>query len=128
MTNNIKYLHYKELEEDQKYDVILAFQCTEHMPRTELVKFFDKMQKHLNKNGRLLIEFMTTTRVTKCHPFFDKFIFPDGAQFPLSTAIDVAEGFKTLRLKEAKSMDNDYYTTIKQWRINLEKNKNECIK
>jgi len=43
------------------------------MPRSELIKFFDKMQKSLNKGGRLLVEFMTTTKVTKCHPFFDKF-------------------------------------------------------
>ena len=71
---------------------------------------------------------MTTVKETKCHPFFDKFIFPDGAQFPLDTAISVSEKNKLLRLKHIESLDHDYYLTIKTWNEKLARNKFECIK
>jgi cyclopropane fatty-acyl-phospholipid synthase-like methyltransferase len=97
------------------------------MPRNELYKFCNKMETLLNPNGILLIEFMTTTKETKCHPFFDKFIFPDGAQFTLDTAINTFEKNRNLRLKSINCLDNNYYKTIHEWNIRLLKNKEKCI-
>ena len=97
------------------------------MPRIELEKFCDKMTALLNPNGILLVEFMTTTKETKCHPFIDKFIFPDGAQFTLSTAIQTFERNKQLRLQQISCLDNDYYKTIKCWNNKFKQTKESCL-
>lgn len=123
LAHAIKYMHYKELGALQ-YDRICAFQSTEHMPYTELCLFFEKIYALLKPGGSLLIEFMTTVKVAKCHPFFDRFIFPDGAQFPLVTPIEIAEK-QRLVLKHITSLDEDYYLTIKNWVLNAEKNKTQ---
>ena len=90
LSDRIKYLHYKEVVTSD-YDRIFAFQSTEHMPYNELTLVFKTMHSLLKPGGKLLIEFMTTVKVAKCHPFFDKFIFPNGAQVPLATPIELAE-------------------------------------
>jgi stearoyl-CoA desaturase (delta-9 desaturase) len=126
LLDKILYMHYKELPDSEKYDKIVAFQCTEHMPYDELNKFFGKIKKILKPGCRILIEFMTTVKVAKCHPFFDKYIFPDGAQFPLSDAIAIAEKNR-LKLISIESLDNDYYLTIKNWVERLESNAEKGI-
>ena len=97
------------------------------MPREELYNFCNKMETLLNPNGILLVEFMTTTKETKCHPFFDKFIFPDGVQFTLDTAINTFERNKFFRLQNVYNLDMDYFKTINKWNDNLYKNKDKCI-
>jgi len=121
MSDKIKFLHYKELT-THDYDRVFALQSTEHMPYDELSLFFKKMYSILKPGGKLLIEFMTTVKVAKCHPFFDKFIFPDGAQFPLATPIEIAEKSR-FKLKSVRTLDTDYCKTIKLWVANMEKHK-----
>jgi cyclopropane-fatty-acyl-phospholipid synthase len=123
----VDYLHYKELAEGETYDVIVGFQCTEHMPYDELKLFFSNMVGRLNSGGKLLLEFMTTTKVAKCHPFFDKYIFPDGAQFPLDTVVSVSETQQDIRLSSMYCLDKDYYYTIRQWVRQLESQEAECV-
>ena len=74
------------------------------MPYNELPLLFKKMQSLLKPGGRLLIEFMTTVKVAKCHPFFGKFIFPDGAQFPLATPSELAERHR-FKLHSVRTLD-----------------------
>jgi cyclopropane-fatty-acyl-phospholipid synthase len=124
---SIQYLHYKELDDAEKFDVIFAFQCTEHMPRDELSRFCQKMESLLTPDGILLVEFMTTVKEVKCHPFMDKFIFPDGAQFPLATAIAVFEQNRRLRLQSIHCLDGDYTRTITEWNKRLNHNQERCV-
>ena len=121
MSDKIIFLHYKELT-THDYDRVFAFQSTEHMPYDELSLFFKKMYSILKPGGKLLIEFMTTVKAAKCHPFSDKFIFPDGAQFPLATPIEIAEKCR-FKLKSVRTLDTDYFKTIKLWVANMEKHK-----
>ena len=123
----VDYEHYKELADGETYDVIVGFQCTEHMPYDELKLFFSDMVGRLNPGGKLLLEFMTTTKVAKCHPFFDKYIFPDGAQFPLDTVVAVSETEQDIRFSSMYCLDKDYYYTIRQWVRQLEANEEACV-
>ena len=122
---NVNYMHYKE--ENGTYDAITAFQYTEHMPYEELVKFFFWADNHLKPGGILLVEFMTTTKIAKCHMFVDKFIFPDGAQFPLCDAIRACEIRKEMLLQSVKDNSYNYYLTIKEWVKRLELKETECV-
>ena len=124
-TENVIYRHFKE--ETRQFDGITAFQCTEHMPYDQLLVFFEWIDQHLSPGGVVLIEFMTTTKTAKCHPFFDQYIFPDGAQFPLADAIRAAERNKNLMLQRVMDNTTDYYRTIRCWIANLEMQKNICL-
>lgn len=125
----IRYEHYGELfDRGDTYDRIVVFQATEHMLEADLDVFFRRISKILKPNGRLLIEFMTTTssKGTTCHEFFDRYIFPDGAQFPLYIPIKMAEKNK-LELVEVYNHRWDYYKTIKDWNARLDANREKCV-
>ena len=124
---HIQYLHYKELDDAEKFDVIFALQCTEHMRMDELHQFCQKMVSLLTPNGILLVEFMTTKTECNCNPFVDKFIFPDGARFPLSTAIAVFEQNRSLRLQSIDCLDDDCTRTIAEWNTRLKDNQVRCV-
>jgi len=123
---DVFYRHYKE--ETGVYGAITAFQCTEHMPYDQLVLFFEWVDKHLEPGGTALVEFMTTTKSAKCHPFFDKYVFPDGAQFPLDEAIRAAERRKDLLLTSVDDYSLDYYRTIEQWVQRMEARRDDCVR
>jgi hypothetical protein len=86
-----------------------------------------KMDSLLTPNGMLLVEFMTTKTECNCNPFVDKFIFPDGARFPLSTAIAVFEQNRSLRLQSIDCLDDDCTRTIAEWNTRLKYNQVRCV-
>jgi hypothetical protein len=46
---------------------------------------------------------MTTTQSVKCHPLFDKYVIPNGAQFPLRDVVQAAELRRQLTLATTTS-------------------------
>ena len=125
--DHIQYMHYTELDDAETFDVIFTFQCTDHIRSDELHRFGQKMESLLTPNGILLVEFMKTVTEFNCNPFVNKFIFPDGARFPLSTAIAVFEQSRRLRLQSIDCLDEDDTRTITEWNKRLTDNQVRCV-
>lgn len=122
---SVEYRHVRELEGDARFDKITAFQCTEHMDEHRLTEFFERMWRLLPPGGLLLVEFMTARVRLRAHPFFDRYVFPDGQQFPLTVPLSQAEGVG-FELVDVEHLREDYLRTIRAWNRRLAQRRDRC--
>ena len=121
-----KLIDYRLL--DQKFDRIVSVGMFEHVGRKFYNKFFNQIQKILNDNGVSLIHTIGSVNPPRDpHPWITKYIFPGGYTPSLSEVITPVEK-AGLIVSDIEVLKLHYSYTLKHWKENCIKNKEQIIK
>jgi len=121
-----KLIDYRLL--DQKFDRIVSVGMFEHVGRKFYNKFFNQIQKLLNDDGVSLIHTIGSVNPPRDpHPWITKYIFPGGYTPSLSEVITPVEK-AGLIVSDIEVLKLHYSYTLKHWKENCIKNKEQIIK
>jgi cyclopropane-fatty-acyl-phospholipid synthase len=121
-----KLIDYRLL--DEKFDRIVSVGMFEHVGRKFYNKFFNQIQKLLNDDGVSLIHTIGSVNPPRDpHPWITKYIFPGGYTPSLSEVITPVEK-AGLIVSDIEVLKLHYSYTLKHWKENCMKNKEEIIK
>jgi len=121
-----KLIDYRLL--DQKFDRIVSVGMFEHVGRKFYNKFFNQIQKILNDDGVSLIHTIGSVNPPRDpHPWITKYIFPGGYTPSLSEVITPVEK-AGLIVSDIEVLKLHYSYTLKHWKQNSIKNKEQLIK
>jgi cyclopropane-fatty-acyl-phospholipid synthase len=119
---DIRVQDYRDVG-DGPYDAISSVGMSEHVGRTQLQGYSQKLMDLLRPGGRLLNHAIASVRTlppaSKDQPgFIDRYIFPDGELVPLSTTLDALEhvGFE---VRDVEALGDHYGPTLRCWVNNL---------
>ena len=121
-----KLIDYRLL--DEKFDRIVSVGMFEHVGRKFYNKFFNQIQKILNDDGVSLIHTIGSVNPPRDpHPWITKYIFPGGYTPSLSEVITPVEK-AGLIVSDIEVLKLHYSYTLKHWKENCIKNKEQLIK
>jgi len=121
-----KLIDYRLL--DEKFDRIVSVGMFEHVGRKFYNKFFNQIQKLLNDDGVSLIHTIGSVNPPRDpHPWITKYIFPGGYTPSLSEVITPVEK-AGLIVSDIEVLKLHYSYTLKHWKENCIKNKDQIIK
>ena len=121
-----KLIDYRQL--DEKFDRIVSVGMFEHVGRKFYNKFFNQIQKLLNDDGVSLIHTIGSVNPPRDpHPWITKYIFPGGYTPSLSEVITPVEK-AGLIVSDIEVLKLHYSYTLKHWKENCIKNKDQIIK
>ena len=121
-----KLIDYRLL--DEKFDRIVSVGMFEHVGRKFYNKFFNQIQKILNDDGVSLIHTIGSVNPPRDpHPWITKYIFPGGYTPSLSEVIIPVEK-AGLIVSDIEVLKLHYSYTLKHWKQNCIKNKEQIIK
>ena len=121
-----KLIDYRLL--DEKFDRIVSVGMFEHVGRKFYNKFFNQIQKILNDDGVSLIHTIGSVNPPRDpHPWITKYIFPGGYTPSLSEVIIPVEK-AGLIVSDIEVLKLHYSYTLKHWKENCIKNKEQIIK
>ena len=121
-----KLIDYRLL--DEKFDRIVSVGMFEHVGRKFYNKFFNQIQKLLNDDGVSLIHTIGSVNPPRDpHPWITKYIFPGGYTPSLSEVITPVEK-AGLIVSDIEVLKLHYSYTLKHWKENCIKNKEQIIK
>ncbi len=121
---------YREVTEPNRYDKIVSVGMFEHVGRALLPTYFKQAWHLLRPGGVFLnhgIACNGSTPTQRMSAFIDRYVFPDGELFPISTTLQVAEksGFE---IRDVESLREHYALTLRHWVKRLETNADEVHK
>ena len=121
-----KLIDYRQL--DEKFDRIVSVGMFEHVGRKFYKIFFNQIEKLLNNNGVSLIHTIGSVNPPRDpHPWITKYIFPGGYTPSLSEVITPVEK-AGLIVSDIEVLKLHYSYTLKHWKENCIKNKEQIIK
>ena len=121
-----KLIDYRQL--DEKFDRIVSVGMFEHVGRKFYKIFFNQIEKLLNNNGVSLIHTIGSVNPPRDpHPWITKYIFPGGYTPSLSEVITPVEK-AGLIVSDIEVLKLHYSYTLKHWKQNSIKNKEQLIK
>jgi len=121
-----KLMDYRELNE--KFDRIVSVGMFEHVGRKFYKKFFKQVEKLLSNNGVSLIHTIGSVNPPRDpHPWITKYIFPGGYTPSLSEVTTPIEK-AGLVVSDIEVLKLHYSHTLRHWRENCIKNKEQIIK
>ena len=121
-----KLIDYRQL--DEKFDRIVSVGMFEHVGRKFYKIFFNQIEKLLNNNGVSLIHTIGSVNPPRDpHPWITKYIFPGGYTPSLSEVITPVEK-AGLIVSDIEVLKLHYSYTLKHWKENCIKNKDQIIK
>jgi cyclopropane-fatty-acyl-phospholipid synthase len=121
-----KLIDYRQL--DKKFDRIVSVGMFEHVGRKFYKNFFKQIDNLLNENGVSLIHTIGSVNPPRDpHPWITKYIFPGGYTPSLSEVITPIEK-AGLIVSDIEVLKLHYSLTLKHWRENCVKNKEQIIK
>ena len=119
-------IDYRNLNE--KFDRIISVGMFEHVGKKEYQKFFKKIYDLLNDEGVCVLHSIGTMHPpSKTNPWIKKYIFPGGYIPSLSDIVPVIEKNK-LWINDIEFLQLHYATTLKNWRINFNRNREKISK
>ncbi|MBG76963.1 MAG: SAM-dependent methyltransferase [Pelagibacteraceae bacterium] len=119
-------IDYRNLNE--KFDRIISVGMFEHVGKKEYQKFFKKIYDLLNDEGVCVLHTIGTMHPpSKTNPWIKKYIFPGGYIPSLSDIVPVIEKNK-LWINDIEFLQLHYATTLKNWRINFNRNREKISK
>jgi cyclopropane-fatty-acyl-phospholipid synthase len=128
MENQVKFrlIDYRELNE--KFDRIVSVGMFEHVGRKFYNKFFKQIENLLEDDGVSLIHTIGSVDPPRDpHPWITKYIFPGGYTPSLSEAVIPIEK-AGLIVTDIEVLKLHYAHTLRHWKENCLKNKEEIIK
>jgi len=121
-----KLLDYRQL--DEKFDRIVSVGMFEHLGRKFYKKFFKQIDKLLYDDGVSLIHTIGSVNAPRDpHPWITKYIFPGGYTPSLSEVVIPIEK-ANLIISDIEVLKLHYSHTLKYWKENCIKNKEQIIK
>ena len=121
-----KLIDYRELNE--KFDRIVSVGMFEHVGRKFYRKFFKQIDKLLTEDGVSLIHTIGSVKPPRDpHPWITKYIFPGGYTPSLSEVTTPIEK-AGLIVTDIEVLKMHYSHTLRHWKENCLKNKEEIIK
>jgi len=121
-----KLVDYRQLNE--KFDRIVSIGMFEHVGRKFYKKFFKQINKMLNDDGVSLIHTIGSVNPPRDpHPWITKYIFPGGYTPSLSEVVAPIEK-ANLIVSDVEILKLHYSYTLKHWKENCIKNKEQIIK
>jgi cyclopropane-fatty-acyl-phospholipid synthase len=121
-----KLIDYRELNE--KFDRIVSVGMFEHVGRKFYRKFFKQIDKLLTEDGVSLIHTIGSVNPPRDpHPWITKYIFPGGYTPSLSEVTTPIEK-AGLIVTDIEVLKMHYSHTLRHWKENCLKNKEEIIK
>jgi cyclopropane-fatty-acyl-phospholipid synthase len=110
---------YRELS-GQRYDKIASVGMFEHVGRTQLTDYFDRLGRLLAPGGLLLNHGIgrLSPHPPQTDEFITRYIFPDGELLPLAEVIDAVQQAQ-LEPRDVESLREHYALTLRAWTANL---------
>lgn len=131
---------YRHLTADQEFDKIASVGMVEHVGRTKLPVYFDRLHAYLRPGGLLLnhgivheaahnkpkIRDKVFDKIWGDNAFINEYVFPDGELPELAEVIATAEaaGFET---RDAESLREHYALTLRHWVQKLEHERDTAV-
>jgi cyclopropane-fatty-acyl-phospholipid synthase len=123
----IRLCDYRDMEQSEPYDKIASIGMFEHVGRSMLKTYFEKVFQLLRPGGLFLNSGISASASYRRQgpSFIDKYVFPDGDLVPLHTAIGKAEksGFE---VRHIESLREHYALTLDHWTQRLERHAEEA--
>jgi cyclopropane-fatty-acyl-phospholipid synthase len=119
---------YRDLK-DVTFDRIASIGMVEHVGRTKLREYFQRVWHALAPQGLFLnhgIAEQSPGRNTPTNPFIRRYVFPDGDLVAVSDANAIAEraGFE---VRDVENLRDHYAKTLRAWVTNLEAHRDAAI-
>jgi len=126
---DIKILNYRDLG-SEKFDKISCIGMSEHVGKSNMLKFFKIVHKSLKKGGLFMQHTITTNTKRKQgyeNSFLDKYMFPGGELMFEHDLVNIAwsSGFELLN---AENFRTHYIKTLNDWIVRMEKQKEKLLK
>ncbi len=119
-------IDYRNLKE--KFDRIISVGMFEHVGKKEYQNFFRKIYDLLTDDGVFVLHTIGTMHPpSSTNPWIKKYIFPGGYIPSLSELVPVIEKNR-LWINDIEFLQMHYATTLKNWRINFNKNREKISK
>lgn len=119
---------YRELE-DGSFDAITSVGMYEHIGRTSLPTYADRLWNVLAPGGRLLNHGITRVGHDRRNQgaFIGRYVYPSGDLHPIGLLLGTLEqqGFE---LRHVETLREHYARTLEHWVANLEANREEAIR
>jgi len=115
-------------EEKALYDRIVSVGMLEHVGKTQLARFFNSVERCLEKDGVALIH--TIGRPQSPRPtnrFIQKYIFP-GGYIPSLSELTLAVETTSLAISDVEVLFLHYAETLKSWRENFLRNRDDVVR
>jgi cyclopropane-fatty-acyl-phospholipid synthase len=121
----IRLQDYRDVA-DGPYQAIASVGMSEHVGRSQLQAYADRLAELLTPGGRVLNHAIASVRAlpppSKGKPgFIDSYIFPDGEVLPLSNTLDAFE-HAGLEVRDVEALREHYALTLRAWVDNLRGN------
>jgi cyclopropane-fatty-acyl-phospholipid synthase len=122
----IRLQDYREID-DGPYEAISSVGMSEHVGRSQLTGYAQKLTDLLAPGGRLLNHAIASVRALPPPSkddkpgFIDSYIFPDGEVLPLSNTLDALE-HAGLEVRDVEALREHYALTLRAWVDNLRGN------
>jgi cyclopropane-fatty-acyl-phospholipid synthase len=119
---------YREMNEPEAYDKVVATGAAEHVGKRLLPTFFKCAWDQLRPGGVFLNQSFTvhsTARHFLGRDFVHRYVYPDGEPIPLSVYLDAAEsaGF---HVHDVENLVHHYSHTLRHWLRRYEEHSNEA--
>ena len=123
----VRVADYREVA-DGPYDAIASIGMYEHVGRSEITTYAQKLASMVRPGGLILNHGITrlTPGARSTRTFIGRFVFPDGELHPLTTVLRALES-AGLELRDVESLREHYVLTLRRWLANLAANRAAAI-
>ena len=127
---DVRLLDYRSLK--GKFNHIFSVEMLEAVGHKGLIRFFEQCAALLDRNGTIQIQVIAVpderyAEYRKNCDFIQKYIFPGGLLPSLAT-LNSAASHNGFRLDNTEAIGDHYATTLRHWKLRMEKNHNEILK
>ncbi len=118
---------YRDLDSLESFDKIVSIGMFEHVGKSKLPEYFQKVWQLLRPGGMFLNNGIaySATYHRRGPSFTDRYVFPDGDLVPLSTALQAAEE-SSFEVRDVESLREHYALTLRHWLSRLERRADEA--
>ena len=118
---------YRDFDSGDSFDKIVSVGMFEHVGRSKLKEYFQKVWALLRPGGVFLnhgIAYSASYR-RRGPSFTDRYVFPDGDLVPVNTALQAAEE-SSFEVRDVESLREHYALTLRRWLARLESHAEEA--
>jgi cyclopropane-fatty-acyl-phospholipid synthase len=123
----IRVSDYREVA-DGPYDKIASVGMYEHVGRSQLDAYMEKVRSLLRPGGLFMNHGIVRVVPTAANPksFIARYVFPDGELHPIASVVEAMER-AGLEVRDVHSLREHYALTLRRWVANLEANRQRAI-
>lgn len=124
---DIRLSDYRDLAGDE-FDAISSIGMSEHVGRSRIGDYFERLVSLLAPRGRLLNHAISSVGGSKLGrgSFMGRYVFPDGELLDVGDTVLAMEA-AGLEVRDVESLREHYATTLRHWVTNLESEWDQAV-